>query len=47
LPISNENAVVDDGQNENKRSMVGTNSYMPPVYGCYCASVVIRDLTEL
>ena len=29
---------------ENKRSVVGTVSYMPPVFGCYCASVVIRDL---
>jgi tRNA A37 threonylcarbamoyladenosine dehydratase len=29
---------------ENKRSVVGTISYMPPLFGCYCASVVIRDL---
>ncbi|MBN2273438.1 MAG: tRNA threonylcarbamoyladenosine dehydratase [Bacteroidales bacterium] len=29
---------------ENKRSVVGTISYMPPIFGCYCASVVIRDL---
>ncbi|MDD5698270.1 MAG: tRNA threonylcarbamoyladenosine dehydratase [Victivallaceae bacterium] len=27
-------------------SMVGTISYMPPVFGCCCASVVIRDLTR-
>jgi tRNA A37 threonylcarbamoyladenosine dehydratase len=31
---------------ENKRSVVGTISYMPPLFGCYCASVVIRDLLE-
>ncbi len=31
---------------ENKRSVVGTISYMPPVFGCFCASVVIRDLIK-
>jgi tRNA threonylcarbamoyladenosine dehydratase len=29
---------------ENKRSVVGTISYMPPVFGCYCASVVVRNI---
>lgn len=28
----------------NKKSMVGTISYMPAVFGMFCASVVIRDL---
>lgn len=42
----NENAVIADDQEENKKSTVGTISYMPPVYGCFCASVVIRDLIE-
>jgi tRNA A37 threonylcarbamoyladenosine dehydratase len=28
----------------NKRSMVGTISYMPAAFGCACASVVLRDL---
>jgi len=28
----------------NKRTTVGTISYMPPIFGCFCASVVIRDL---
>ncbi|NOQ25759.1 MAG: tRNA threonylcarbamoyladenosine dehydratase [Bacteroidales bacterium] len=41
-----ESAVVADEQEENKKSTVGTISYMPPIYGCFCASVVIRDLTE-
>lgn len=31
---------------ENKTSVVGTISYMPPVFGCFCSSVVIRDLVE-
>lgn len=28
----------------NKKSAVGTISYMPPAFGCHMASVVIRDL---
>lgn len=42
----NENAVIADEQDENKRSTVGTISYMPAIFGCFCASVVIRDLTN-
>jgi len=30
----------------NKKSMVGTISYMPPIFGCFCASVVINDLID-
>ena len=41
----NENAVrIEEGQN--KKSSVGTISYMPAVFGCFAASVVIRDLAE-
>ena len=32
-------------ESENKKSNVGTISYMPPLFGCFCASVVIRDIT--
>jgi len=39
-------AIQETTGEENKRSVVGTISYMPPVFGCYCASVVIRDLTS-
>ena len=40
-----ENAMrLEEGQN--KKSTVGTISYMPPVFGCYIASVVIRDLVD-
>ena len=28
----------------NKRTTIGTISYMPPLFGCFCASVVIRDI---
>jgi len=33
-------------ESRNKRSTVGTISYMPPLFGCYCASVVIRNLIK-
>ncbi len=29
---------------KNKASTVGTISYMPPIFGCFCASVVLRGL---
>lgn len=31
-------------ESRNKKSNVGTVSYMPPLFGCFAASVVIRDL---
>jgi tRNA A37 threonylcarbamoyladenosine dehydratase len=37
-----ESIVLSEGQN--KKSNVGTISYMPPIFGCFIASVVIRDL---
>ncbi|MEL7587690.1 MAG: tRNA threonylcarbamoyladenosine dehydratase [Prolixibacteraceae bacterium] len=33
-------------ESRNKRSTVGTIAYMPPLFGCYCASVVIRNLIK-
>jgi len=43
---ADSNAVVVDEPSENKKSTLGTISYIPPIYGCFCASVVIRDLIE-
>lgn len=41
--FTDPNAVIlSEGQN--KKSNVGTISYMPPLFGCFAASVVIRDL---
>ena len=37
-------SVVYSNTSKNKKSVAGTISYMPVVFGCYCASVVIRDL---
>lgn len=31
-------------EEQNKKSNVGTISYMPTIFGCYCASVAIRQL---
>jgi tRNA A37 threonylcarbamoyladenosine dehydratase len=42
-PVS-KNAIREVLGEENKRSVVGTISYMPPVFGCFCASVVIRGI---
>ena len=32
---------------QNKKTTVGTISYMPAIFGCYIASVVLRDLTQI
>jgi tRNA A37 threonylcarbamoyladenosine dehydratase len=42
-PVSKESKkTVSDELN--KKSIIGTISYMPAIFGCYCAYVVIRDL---
>lgn len=41
--LTNPEAVIL-AESQNKKSNVGTISYMPPVFGCLMASVVIRDL---
>lgn len=43
--VSRESVALSAGE-VNKKSTVGTISYMPAVFGCFCASVVIRDLLE-
>ncbi len=37
-------SVVFNNSTKNKKSIAGTVSYMPVVFGCYCASMVINDL---
>ncbi len=44
-PVSKKTIREVTGE-ENKRSVVGTISYMPPVFGCFCASVVIRNIID-
>lgn len=41
-----ESAVSIEEQTENKIATVGTISYMPAIFGCYCASHVINKLLE-
>lgn len=42
--IINKEAVLLVENEENKKSTVGTISYMPALFGCFAASIVIRDL---
>jgi len=34
-------------EEQNKKSVIGTISYMPPVFGCFITSVVVNDLIEM
>jgi len=42
-----DKSLVVETEEQNKKSIVGTISYMPPLFGCAIASVVIRDIAEL
>jgi tRNA threonylcarbamoyladenosine dehydratase len=45
-PVSKESKkTVSDELN--KKSIIGTISYMPAIFGCYCAYIVIRDLAGI
>ncbi|MBN2521082.1 MAG: tRNA threonylcarbamoyladenosine dehydratase [Bacteroidales bacterium] len=44
--VSPDSVMLVEGE-RNKKSTVGTISYMPPVFGCFCASVVINDLIDI
>lgn len=44
-PVPSEAIIVTDGSG-NKRSIVGTISYMPAIYGCFCAAEVIKGLIK-
>ena len=43
--VSKDTIQLTEGE-RNKKSTVGTISYMPPIFGCLLASVVIRDLVD-
>jgi tRNA A37 threonylcarbamoyladenosine dehydratase len=43
LPDNNAIELVNE---QNKRSIVGTISYLPAVFGCLCAQAVIEDLMK-
>ena len=42
--VSKEAIIPIEGE-RNKKSTVGTTSYIPAIFGCTLASIVIRDLT--
>lgn len=41
-----ESLIMTDGSN-NKHSYMGTISYLPAIFGCFAASVVIRDIAGM
>lgn len=41
--VSREAVKLSEGE-LNKKSTVGTISYMPAIFGCYCAATVVRDI---
>ena len=43
--VSKSAVLATEGE-PNKRSIVGTISYMPPIFGCFCAAVVINNLLK-
>lgn len=43
--VAKEAVLLTEGE-QNKKSTVGTISYLPAVFGCFLASIVIRDLIE-
>lgn len=43
--ITKESIRLEEGKN--KKSTIGTVSYMPPVFGCFIASVVVHDLINI
>jgi tRNA A37 threonylcarbamoyladenosine dehydratase len=44
--VDRKSVVLQEGES-NKKSNVGTISYMPAIFGCFCASVVLRELMEI
>ncbi|MCC5931223.1 MAG: tRNA threonylcarbamoyladenosine dehydratase [Cyclobacteriaceae bacterium] len=40
-------STFENNSERNKKTVLGTVSYMPVIFGCYCASEVIRKLSTL
>ena len=43
--LPDENAIVETRGETNKKSQVGTISYLPAVFGCVCAQAAVRHIT--
>jgi tRNA A37 threonylcarbamoyladenosine dehydratase len=39
-----KNTILNTDGSGNKRSIVGTISYMPAIFGCFCAAEIIREI---
>ena len=44
--LQDKNAVITTEEEQNKKSIVGTISYMPAIFGCMMAAEVIKDLCQ-
>lgn len=44
-PVS-KSAIIDIKAQKSRRSVLGTISYMPAIFGCFCAAEIIKDLLE-
>lgn len=44
IEIADKSRVIPTPEETKKKSVIGTISYMPAIFGCTCASVVIRGL---
>ena len=44
--LMQDDKITVNEKGSKKRSFIGTISYMPPVFGLFCASVVIRNLVK-
>lgn len=44
--VPNHAIILDSMPDKNKLSVVGTISYMPPMFGCHMAAAVIQDLIK-
>lgn len=45
--VADQEKVIPTPQEEKKKSVIGTISYIPAVFGCVCASVAIRDIVGM
>lgn len=43
--LQDKNAVITTDEEQNKKSIVGTISYMPAIFGCMMAAEVIKDIS--
>lgn len=45
--LQDKDAILTTEEEQNKKSIVGTISYMPAIFGCMMAAEVIKDLSQI